>query len=384
MTGRRGRELVGTSIVERYPTIVGSELWHAYAQVLLTGRPREVGPVRLRRRRPRGIDAEAVYTVRASRFGGGLLVDLGPARRAAPVRRPARARPSGSASSAGASGTWSPTASTGPTGCTRSSSGTRPTARPTLEEAGALHPPGGRAAGRAAVLESFLATGPAGRPHLPDRGARRGQARAVPVRGQPRPGRPGAAGCTASCSRRDRPARPRRATAPGSPTSRPSSPSGGAASRSSTAWSPRSSRSSCRCRPACWTCPGCGVAVRYQPAEEVSRVGGDWYDVVALPDGRTPARGRRRRRPRHHRGRDDGPAAALDRRARGHQHRSRRAARLPQPDRSATTPAEPTATVVVARFDPATGTRDLGPGRPPAADPGRRRRRRPRSPARPG
>jgi serine phosphatase RsbU (regulator of sigma subunit) len=32
---------------------------------------------------------------------------------------------------------------------------------------------------------------------------------------------------------------------------------------------------------------GLRVAVRYQPAEEASRVGGDWYDVVALPDGRT-------------------------------------------------------------------------------------------------
>jgi serine phosphatase RsbU (regulator of sigma subunit) len=32
---------------------------------------------------------------------------------------------------------------------------------------------------------------------------------------------------------------------------------------------------------------GLDVAVRYQPAEEASRVGGDWYDVVDLPDGRT-------------------------------------------------------------------------------------------------
>lgn len=32
--------------------------------------------------------------------------------------------------------------------------------------------------------------------------------------------------------------------------------------------------------------PGLRVAVRYRPAEEDQRVGGDWYDAVALPDGR--------------------------------------------------------------------------------------------------
>jgi serine phosphatase RsbU (regulator of sigma subunit) len=33
--------------------------------------------------------------------------------------------------------------------------------------------------------------------------------------------------------------------------------------------------------------PGLDVAVRYQPAEEMSRVGGDWFDVVRLRAGRT-------------------------------------------------------------------------------------------------
>jgi PAS domain S-box-containing protein len=32
--------------------------------------------------------------------------------------------------------------------------------------------------------------------------------------------------------------------------------------------------------------PGVEVAVRYQPAVDVMDVGGDWYDVIALPDGR--------------------------------------------------------------------------------------------------
>ncbi|MFD8383506.1 SpoIIE family protein phosphatase [Streptomyces sp. NPDC059679] len=32
--------------------------------------------------------------------------------------------------------------------------------------------------------------------------------------------------------------------------------------------------------------PGLRVAVRYRPAEEDQRVGGDWYDAVELPDGR--------------------------------------------------------------------------------------------------
>ena len=33
--------------------------------------------------------------------------------------------------------------------------------------------------------------------------------------------------------------------------------------------------------------PGLRVAVRYQPAEEVARVGGDWFDLVHLPGDRT-------------------------------------------------------------------------------------------------
>ncbi|GAA4673642.1 PP2C family protein-serine/threonine phosphatase [Phytohabitans rumicis] len=34
-------------------------------------------------------------------------------------------------------------------------------------------------------------------------------------------------------------------------------------------------------------CPGLRAAVRYQPAEETARVGGDWFDLVHLPGDRT-------------------------------------------------------------------------------------------------
>jgi PAS domain-containing protein len=71
--GRRGRDLVGVSLRGLYPTVVGTELWHAYRQVLETGRPREVGPFTYTEV-AEGIAAEAVYTVRAHRFGSALLV----------------------------------------------------------------------------------------------------------------------------------------------------------------------------------------------------------------------------------------------------------------------------------------------------------------------
>lgn len=73
LAGRRGRELVGTSMVEAYPSVVDTELWAAYEQVLATGRPREIGPFTYREM-TEGIDAEAVYSVRARRFGAGLMV----------------------------------------------------------------------------------------------------------------------------------------------------------------------------------------------------------------------------------------------------------------------------------------------------------------------
>ncbi|WP_089246912.1 GAF domain-containing SpoIIE family protein phosphatase [Asanoa hainanensis] len=72
VTGLRGRELVGSSTATRYPSIVGTELWHSLAQVLDSGRPREIGPFTYT---PQTAGVEtAVFTVRISRFGGGVLL----------------------------------------------------------------------------------------------------------------------------------------------------------------------------------------------------------------------------------------------------------------------------------------------------------------------
>ena len=101
--------------------------------------------------------------------------------------------------------------------------------------------------------------------------------------------------------------------------------------------------------------PGLRVAVRYQPAEEVSRVGGDWYDVVALPNGRTLLA--------------VGDVAGHGITAAATMARLRHS--IAALAVTSTDPAEllgylnvlvcddaaePTATVVVAHFDPATGT----------------------------
>jgi serine phosphatase RsbU (regulator of sigma subunit)/PAS domain-containing protein len=71
--GRRGRNLIGISTAQAYPALVGSELWRAYEQVLKTGRPRVVGPFTYAEV-AEGIEAEALYTARLHRFGRGLLI----------------------------------------------------------------------------------------------------------------------------------------------------------------------------------------------------------------------------------------------------------------------------------------------------------------------
>jgi serine phosphatase RsbU (regulator of sigma subunit) len=101
--------------------------------------------------------------------------------------------------------------------------------------------------------------------------------------------------------------------------------------------------------------PGLQVAVRYQPAEELARVGGDWYDLISLPGGRTLLA--------------VGDVAGHGITAAATMARLRHALtalalitndpaelleylnRMVCDD-----PAEPTATVVVARYDPHTGT----------------------------
>ncbi|GAA1841189.1 SpoIIE family protein phosphatase [Asanoa iriomotensis] len=72
VTGLRGQELVGTSTATSYPTLVGTELWHSLTQVFESGRPREIGPFTYTPQSP-GIET-AVFTVRISQFGGGVLL----------------------------------------------------------------------------------------------------------------------------------------------------------------------------------------------------------------------------------------------------------------------------------------------------------------------
>jgi hypothetical protein len=73
VAGRRGRELVGTSTVASYPSPVGAELRQAYEHVLHTGRSVEIGPFPHPGLAP-GVDADAAFTIRANRFGEGLMV----------------------------------------------------------------------------------------------------------------------------------------------------------------------------------------------------------------------------------------------------------------------------------------------------------------------
>ncbi|MCW2637941.1 MAG: Phosphoserine phosphatase rsbP [Dactylosporangium sp.] len=73
VAGRRGGELVGLRILECYPTIGDSPLWTAYQQVLTGGQTREVGPFTYVEVTG-GIPAEAVYSFRVSRLGAGVLV----------------------------------------------------------------------------------------------------------------------------------------------------------------------------------------------------------------------------------------------------------------------------------------------------------------------
>jgi PAS domain S-box-containing protein len=73
VAGRRGAQLLGRRILACYPEIVGSDLWHAYEQVLTDGDTREIGPFRYTETVD-GVPAETVYSVRVSRLGTGLLV----------------------------------------------------------------------------------------------------------------------------------------------------------------------------------------------------------------------------------------------------------------------------------------------------------------------
>jgi PAS domain-containing protein len=71
--GRRGRELVGLRMLETYPPLRDSDLPAAMAQVLASGRSREVGPHTYPDHHG-ALGPDAVHTMRLHRLGAALLV----------------------------------------------------------------------------------------------------------------------------------------------------------------------------------------------------------------------------------------------------------------------------------------------------------------------
>ncbi|MEV7626405.1 SpoIIE family protein phosphatase [Actinoplanes sp. NPDC089786] len=63
--GRRGRELIGTTMSGWFPRTITSDRWNIYAEVLATGDPADVPPFPY---------FDSIYSVRAHRVGGGLLL----------------------------------------------------------------------------------------------------------------------------------------------------------------------------------------------------------------------------------------------------------------------------------------------------------------------
>ncbi|MFG1606678.1 SpoIIE family protein phosphatase [Actinoplanes sp. NPDC049265] len=82
--GRRGRELIGTSMSGWFPKTIASDRWKVYARVLSTGEPADVPPFP---------SYDSIFSVRAHRVGGGLLLtwfrhaDAGQADRVASTER---------------------------------------------------------------------------------------------------------------------------------------------------------------------------------------------------------------------------------------------------------------------------------------------------------
>ncbi|MFI1812107.1 SpoIIE family protein phosphatase [Streptomyces sp. NPDC020422] len=73
IAGRRGKELLGRRILETYPTVAGSELWDGYLETLATGTVYEGLPFTYEEV-VLGVPYESVYSVRASRLEGRLVV----------------------------------------------------------------------------------------------------------------------------------------------------------------------------------------------------------------------------------------------------------------------------------------------------------------------
>ncbi|MFJ3960767.1 SpoIIE family protein phosphatase [Streptomyces sp. NPDC090036] len=73
VAGRQGKELVGRTLLETYPTVAGTPLWEGYLETLATGAVYEGEPFAYRETAG-GIPHESVYSVRAARLEGRLLV----------------------------------------------------------------------------------------------------------------------------------------------------------------------------------------------------------------------------------------------------------------------------------------------------------------------
>ncbi|MEU4123476.1 SpoIIE family protein phosphatase [Streptomyces virginiae] len=71
--GRRGKELVGRRVLETYPTVAGTALWEGYEDTLATGAVYEGEPFTYQELGA-GFPQESVYSVRATRLGGRLVV----------------------------------------------------------------------------------------------------------------------------------------------------------------------------------------------------------------------------------------------------------------------------------------------------------------------
>ncbi|MFH7597924.1 SpoIIE family protein phosphatase [Streptomyces racemochromogenes] len=73
VAGRRGKELVGRRILETYPTVAETPLWDGYLDTLETGTVHEGAPFTYEEVAA-GIPRQSVYSVRAARLGGRLVV----------------------------------------------------------------------------------------------------------------------------------------------------------------------------------------------------------------------------------------------------------------------------------------------------------------------
>ncbi|MGW1620137.1 SpoIIE family protein phosphatase [Streptomyces sp. NPDC002172] len=71
--GRTGRELIGSHILESYPSVAGESLWQGYLKTLGGGEPYEGEPF-VYEEIVAGVTVTATYSVRAARLGDGLLV----------------------------------------------------------------------------------------------------------------------------------------------------------------------------------------------------------------------------------------------------------------------------------------------------------------------